>query len=302
MRIPYEGSSFLFIKRNDGREIRSYSSTPDSTGSVSGLSVDDKFCTHQLLLEAGLPVQDSFLVHDDVPEEVLDMLQDGVVVKPVDASHGNGITTHVFSQEDLRSAIQIAQEFNLSARAVIVQKMYHNPIDLRLLCIGDVFVAATLRLPASVKGDGVHTVAELIDIENHTFRGLPYEAKLARIDPESCGRFLGSRLGCIPERGEKFVVSGKANYGAGGEVIDISDEIPAWLVQYAENAAKTIGTHVSGVDFLVRTLPSKDHSPEDLLPVITELNKCPSFIIHEEPTSGVARKVTSAYVDYLSTL
>lgn len=300
VRIPYAGSSFLFMTRTDGIHIRTFSAVPDTTSYISASMTEDKYMAHTILRQHGFPVLGTVRVDDTPTDEAEKMLGSGVVVKPIDAAHGYGITTHVYTVDQLSHAIDSAKAHNTHSTGAIVQKMYVDPTDLRLLCIDNTFSAATLRLPAAVTGDGIHTVKELIEIENATFRGVAYEARLARINVASSEQFLGDKMRQIPENGERVIVSGTANYGAGGEVVDATDDIPQWMIGIAEDAAALFGLPVCGVDFLVRRSPVKDSSQADLEPYITELNKCPSFIIHEEPTSGKRRPVTKILVDYLS--
>lgn len=96
---------------------------------------------------------------------------------------------------------------------------------------------------------------------------------------------------------------GVANYGAGGETVDVTDDIPAWLIEDAERAARECGLVVAGVDFMIARVPRPDMTKEELAPAITEVNKAPLLTMHDTPTRGRGdRGATTAFMDYLATL
>jgi cyanophycin synthetase len=249
-------------------------------------------------------MQTALLRKDEkVSSEVLALLSSGaVVVKPIDAGHGKGITTNITTRNGLFAAITYAHEFTKSNDSIIVQRMYENPLDLRLLCIDGKMVAAAIRQPARVLGNGVNTVGELIEQENATKRGIPYRSDLAFIDVNRAAQYLGERVQEIPESGQYVSVLGTANVGSGGEAIDCTDNIPQWMSELACQIANAAALPVCGVDFMVTHAPSVESTREQLSPAVTEINKCPSFGLHHQPTSGMVRDVTSAYFDYLATL
>lgn len=306
--VPYIGSSILEFVKPEGARIRTLSTTPPTSSYAAGYLVNDKFATHSILTDVGLPVLPTVLI--DITkqplnyEEILVSLGSrSVVVKPIDGGHGKGITIGIQTAENLQIAIDVALQETRSINKVIVQTMYENPKDLRLLCINHIFVAALLRIPARVIGDGVHDIATLIELENkNQDRGEAYKARLTYIDVKKARQHLGEAIYSIPKYDEVVEVIGVANFGQGGETQDCTDDIPAWLVQYAENASKASELFVCGVDFLVSATPSKDAAEETLRPMITEVNKCPSFYVHERPTHGDSRPVSKHFIDYIDTL
>src|SRR5690606_4694218 len=91
-------------------------------------------------------------------------------------------------------------------------------LDIRIATINYEFIGAIHRIPARITGDGVHSIAQLIEIENESGRrGEPYRAPLAYINLDAAKTYLGDGISVIPGIGEDVFVLGVANYGAGGE-------------------------------------------------------------------------------------
>jgi cyanophycin synthetase len=305
--VPYIGSPHVFIRRSDNSEMHIFATTPPTTSFAAAHLANDKFATHQVVERLGIPQPKSVLVDSTEPGKAQALLDKvgKVVVKPLDAGHGKGITINVIDNASLHSAINYAFQYSRSAKMVLVQEQYDHPeiFDIRLSCINYRFVAATLRLPAKVVADGTHTILQLIDLENNSEkRGEPYYYPLAVIDRVAAIEYLGDDATKVYSAGKKVQVLGIANYGAGGEIIDITDDIPDWLAKNAEEISKKIELPVSGVDFLVKSLPKKSATRNVIDPLFIEINKSPSLAIHDLPGIGMSRHTIATYVDYLSQL
>ena len=77
-------------------------------------------------------------------------------------NHGRGISVDITTYDDALKAFRIAKE--VSNRIII--ENYITGQDYRLLVINNVLVAAALRSPAHIIGDGERTVETLIADEN----------------------------------------------------------------------------------------------------------------------------------------
>lgn len=307
--VLYVGSPHCYIDRGDGNKIHVFSSTPPTTSYAAAHLANNKFAAYNALREAGIPQQETYLVNSATPfENSIEYMRrlGRVVVKPVDGGHGKGITVNVTTEQDMGAALETAmQEVKLSSKDVLIQKQYESEViyDIRVLCIGYKYVAAIWRVPARVIADGIHTVRELIEIENTSEeRGKPYHAKLATIDMKVAEQYLKSKIDTVPVAGQEVFVLGIANYGAGGETIDITDALPGWLIALAERSSVACELPVAGVDFMIAATPRSDSSAEELQAVVIEINKCPSLSIHDSPTSGTPRPAAAVYMDYLASI
>ena len=114
----------------------------------------------------------------------LQSLRPPLVVKPLDGNQGKGISLGLTTADEVAAAYDLAAEIS---RSVIVEE-YFQGRDYRALIVDGKMVAASEREPAHVVGDGVHTVAQLIEEENQNpLRGDGHE-KGQRQEREGDGR------------------------------------------------------------------------------------------------------------------
>lgn len=309
--VPYVGCPHIFIYRgkNETVPIHVFSTTPPTTTYAAAHIADNKYATHQVLAQTSVRQLPTMLADESSIEdsEIDTFLNEmgRVVVKPVDGGHGKGITVGVDNINSLHEAIRNALNFTKSLKKVVIQKQYDHAqiLDIRIACIDYKFVAATHRTPAAVTGDGASTARQLIEAENTSGRrGEPYRAPLAFINIDAAQKYLGSKIDEVIASGVQLQVLGVANYGAGGEIIDITDDIPQWMIESAIEAARALSLPVCGVDFMLAAPPVKNATEQQLDPVIVEVNKCPSLAIHDMPTKGQSRGAVGKYVEYLATL
>ena len=151
------------------------------TGAIGVDIASDKSLTNSLLSSAGLPVPRSAVVRS-ADDAVAAAVKIGypVVVKPLDGNHGRGVSLDLRTEEDVRRAFQPAWDQSTGGDVVVESFVHGN--DYRVLVIGGKLAAVAERVPAGVKGDGEHTVRELVEIENSDpRRGIGHERVLTRI-------------------------------------------------------------------------------------------------------------------------
>lgn len=283
-----EGKNNLILTRPDGKILHIASSTPPTTSVYSLRLADDKLMTYSLLKDLNIPQPETVLLHS--PEDALPLLEryDRIVVKPTDGAHGLGVTTNITSLAAVAPAIEKAVAASPDAKLALAQQQLDFELpELRLICINYQFVIAIARIPAMVTGDGNHTVAKLIELENSTIRSAPYTSNLAYIDLDSARTYLGNRIDYTPEAGEKIRVSATCNVGQGGTVEDYSDRISPELKSRAERITRAAELPVAGIDLY-----------DDY---VLEINACPS-LYYPLSDPALAELAVEKYVDYLSTL
>ena len=134
-----------------------------TTSSIAVEIACDKEDTKNLLEAAEVPVPRGSVVYDeDDLKAAINKIGYPVVTKPLDGNHGKGATTNIRNWEDALEGMAAAKKYS---RAVICEKFITGR-DHRVLVINYKFVAAALRTPAAVIGDGTHTIQQLIDIVN----------------------------------------------------------------------------------------------------------------------------------------
>jgi cyanophycin synthetase len=304
VHLYYYDSGLMRITRTDGRQLEVFSATPPTTTYAAAIRANNKYLTTLNCANNKLPVPETYLVAsaEEAETQGNQILASGrkIVIKPLDAAHGHGVTTAIDAANNIKPAIERAAEYS---GKFLVQEHLEKHIDLRLTCIDYKFCAGLIRLPARVKGDGQRTVSELIELENQNpLRGENYSKQLNVIDIKAAEIFLGDKIRSVPASGDYINVLGTANVGTGGETIDITDELPDWLIQMAEQVAKISELPVCGIDFLVQNRPDKSAEQQNIAPKLIEVNVCPALFLHVTPSFGQSRSVIKSYVDYLATI
>ena len=123
----------------------------------------DKEETKKLLEEAQIPVPRGRIIRNEEElQEAIDRIGYPFVIKPIDGNHGKGATTNIITWEQALKALEAARRYS---RNVICEK-FITGFDFRVLVINYKFMCAALRTPASVTGDGEHTIQWLVDETN----------------------------------------------------------------------------------------------------------------------------------------
>jgi len=305
--VGFKTNPAIFLLYVPGRKepVKLFSASPPQMSYPAAKFAKDKFITNRLLAIQELPVPEEVLVDtsQQINEAELEAFLSKstlVVVKPLDASHGKGITMNVATIDDLKKAIKEAR--NQSDKDTIVVQEQIEGFDIRVVCIDYKAVDAISRIPASVIGDGEHTVHELIEIANQSDeRGENYKAKLNVIPLDKARQHLGKeKINTVPRKNETIQVIGVSNIGMGGVRSNLFSDVPQFLKEIAERAAKTMELPVCGVDFMVKKLPKSDDTFKDLYPAIIEVNECPMLTMYDDLYSDEQNRVIDHYLDFVA--
>ncbi|HEU0016413.1 MAG TPA: cyanophycin synthetase [Longimicrobium sp.] len=270
----------------------------DYTSAIGVEIAQDKDDTRRVLGAIGLPVPEGSLVGpvEDAVEAAVE-LGYPVLVKPLDASHGRGISGRLEDEEGVRRAWKVASGYS---RRVIVER-YVEGRDYRALVVDGRLIAVAERVPAHVVGDGEHTIAELIVLANKDpRRGKGHERTLTRLpDDETTAVFLagqGLDRGSVPAAGQQVFLRATANLSTGGTSIDRTDEIHPDNVTACEMAAGVVGLDIAGIDVLSPdiSVPFRENGA-----VIIEVNAAPGLRMHTHPSEGTPRNVGAPVIDML---
>ena len=179
--------------------------------------------------------------------------------------------------------------------SVIVEQFVPG-YDYRLLLIDFKLCAAALRTPASVTGDGVHTIRELINIVNNDpRRGEDHENVLTKIVLDECTlAMLHSQhltLDTVLPADQVFQLKKTANISTGGTAIDVTDVVHPEIVAMAERIARVIGLDICGIDLMANDINCPLSTSGA---VVIEVNAAPGFRMHTHPSEGKPRDVGKA--------
>ncbi|AVO36687.1 cyanophycin synthetase [Pukyongiella litopenaei] len=260
----------------------------------------DKEDTHNLLNDLGLPVPQQRMVYS-AREAVRAAQRIGhpVVVKPLDANHGRGVSINLNSDDEVEAGFAEAKQHSKS-RAILVES-FITGFDHRMLVVDNKLVAVAKRVPGHVVGDGLSTIAALIDqVNEDPRRGIGHEKVLTKLELDNQAQRLMADAGVtedtvLPE-GEVFYLRSTANLSTGGTAIDMTDVVHPDNRDMAERAIMAVGLDVGGVDFLIDDITK---SYKDIGGAIVEVNAAPGFRMHVAPSEGEPRDVAGAVIDML---
>ncbi|MFG2105383.1 N-acetylglutaminylglutamine synthetase [Micromonospora chersina] len=260
-----------------GRTVHTRESLSELTSAVAMSRCDDKRVTRRILTEAGLSVPRGRTATGDADD--LAFLADvgPVVVKPARGEQGNGITVGVRTPDALTAAVELARRF---CPDVLIEELREGE-DLRVVVIDHEVVAAAVRRPAQITGDGVHDVTELI--ERQSRRRAAATGGESRIPIDDMTREVvaeaGHRMHDVLPEGQVLAVRRTANLHTGGTIHDVTAELHPVIAEACVTASRALDIPVTGLDLLVPAVDRPEH-------VFIEANERPGLANHEpQPTA-----------------
>ncbi|MEJ7642960.1 MAG: cyanophycin synthetase [Chryseolinea sp.] len=292
------GSNSLIQLGYGIHQVRFQATITQNTSHIAVDIASNKAQTKRLLAMAAIPVAKGDICSSE--EELLSIIENigyPIVIKPLDGNHGKGASINVNSWEKAVDGLAYAQTYS---RRVIVERFITGH-DFRILVINNCVVAAALRVPARVLGDGMKTIQQLIDEENKDpRRGYGHENVLTEItvdrDTLDLLTLKGYALETIPAKDEIVYLKSTANLSTGGTSVDVTDMMHPENIFVAERIAHIIGLDVCGIDIMAPNLtqPLKENGG-----VVLEVNAAPGFRMHLAPSEGLPRNVAAPVIDML---
>ncbi|HRP97734.1 MAG TPA: N-acetylglutaminylglutamine synthetase [Rhodocyclaceae bacterium] len=260
-----------------GRSIVCRESLSELTTAIAMSRCQDKRVTLRLLAAAGLAVPAQMAADGPAANAEFVARHGAVVVKPVEGEQGKGISVNLGSADEVEAAVERARHF--CDRVILEQ--YCAGQDLRIVVIDFRVVAAAVRRPPVVVGDGHSTVRALIDKQSRRRQAATGGESRIPIDDEArrCLQTQGHALDDVLAIDEQIRVRNTANLHTGGTIHDVTAALHPGLREAAERAACALDIPVTGLDFLVPAVDGPDY-------VIIEANERPGLANHEpQPTA-----------------
>src|SRR5215212_6798309 len=282
-----------------GKNLRRIQATLSDYTSAIGVEIaQDKDDTKRVLGNIGLPVPKGDVVRTlEGALEIADEIGYPVLLKPLAANHGRGISRRVADANQLRAAWATSSEYG----SRIVVEQFAEGRDHRVLVINGKVVAAAERVSAHIVGDGKQSVRKLIEIGNNDIRrGHGHTKSLTKLPTDrTTEEFLamsGKTFDSIPGKGEFVGLRATANLSTGGTSIDRTDEMHPDNVTACEMAAGAVGLDIAGIDVLSPdiSVPFRENKA-----IILEVNAAPGVRMHTHPGEGRPRNVGAPIVDML---
>lgn len=271
------------------------------TSNTSQLAVEiagDKDLTKALLHEIGIHVPRGEVVATaEQAVTVARHLGGPVVVKPLGANHGKGVSTALVTPDEVRAAFERARRL----RSRIIVERYLEGADHRVIVVDGRFLAAARRSPPQVVGDGRMNVMEMIHAENaNPARGDGRGSVLTRIPVDETTHEILARQGlsleAVPPAGMRVMLRGTADLSTGGTAEDVTERTHPEVARACVRAARAIGLDVAGIDLVCRDISQPLHEQGG---GIVDVSAAPGICMHEHPIRGDRHPVGEAILETL---
>ncbi len=266
------------------RTIVCRESLTELTTAIAMSRCDDKRVTQKMLSEAGLNTPPWRLAGSAEDNRTFLEEHERIVVKPARGEQGKGVSVGLTEEGEVASAIERAA---LICEDVMLEA-FEPGADLRVILIDYEVVAAAVRRPAEITGNGRDTVETLISKASRRRAAATGGESSIPVDDEThrCLKSQGLDMESVVEEGRSVRVRETANLHTGGTLHDVTDALHPELVRASESAARTLNIPVVGLDFIVKAPDKADYR-------IIEANERPGLANHEpQPTA-------QKFIDYL---
>ncbi len=300
-RIPWlELGCRAMIQLGYGVYQKRIQATLSNFSSILGVELAcDKEGTKRILRDSGVPVPRGTTIRalKHLEDAIAEVGGFPIVVKPLSGNHGRGISIDVRTLIAAEDAFELAREVS---EEVIVER-FHRGSDHRILVVNGRVIAVAERIPAHVVGDGISTIAQLIEITNQDpRRGDGHDNVLTKIELDRTSYDLLDRQGftleTILEPEQICYLRATANLSTGGIAVDRTDDIHPENVWLAQRVAKIIGLDIAGIDVVTTDISQPLHATDG---VIVEVNAAPGFRMHTAPSVGIPRNVAEPVIEML---
>lgn len=285
------------IKCND---ILFQGTVTPSTSLMGARVLKDKGISRKLFKKAGITVAKGkiFSLKEKEQAKHFALSLPSAVVKPVNGNRAKGVTIGVKSSSDFIYAWESATK--VTRRGVLVEEQFAGGIEVRCLVLDQKYIAAFMKLPPYVVGNGIDTISELTKKKNADKLNNPHlKNRLIKIDKHRLTIITkqGFDLSSIPSKNKIVLIDLKGSISAGGETLDITDDIhPSFRVTAEKVATIVPGLDMVGVDILAHDIRGELDSGRY---VVIEGNTTPGIGTHHYPAYGTPRNIARRIAEYI---
>jgi glutamate--cysteine ligase len=293
---------FLKLQLNDHVEFVKNGNMTSKDSYVSTLIMENKTVTKKILHAHGfrVPMGEEYNTIEHALRSYELFASKPFVVKPKSTNFGLGIS--IFKDgatyEDYQKALTLAFKEDSS---VLIEEFLAGT-EYRFFVLNDKVLAILLRVPANVKGNGTHTIEELVIEKNRDpLRGTDHRTPLELIQLGELEILMlkgqGYQLDSIPAQDEIVYLRENSNVSTGGDSIDVTDQLADDYKKIAVNAVAALGAKISGIDLIIenKELPAATKNAYGII----EANFNPSMYMHTYPYQGTSRRLTMDVIHYL---
>jgi glutamate--cysteine ligase len=283
--------NFISLKNNNKIEYVKQATKTSKDNYVTILIMENKSVTKKVLSENNIKVPQGIEVNsmDEALNVIKNFINIPIVIKPKSTNFGLGIS--IFKDGTDKESIKRAFEIAFKHDNTVLIEEFIQGKEYRFLVINDKVMGILHRVPANVKGNGINSIKELVEVKNQDpLRGYHYVTPLEKIIlDENAELFLKQQnkdFSYIPEKNEVVYLRENSNISTGGDSIDYTNDIPERFKKIAVQATKAVNARICGVDMML-----EDYSDESSNYAIIELNFNPAIHIHCYPYKGSERSI-----------
>ena len=287
-KILDEAQSFIELLHEDHKEYVIQATKTNRDSYIFPYITGDKQFAKNIMRENGLVVSEGIMLNKNMDDKEINELMKpfynrALVVKPRTTNCGVGITVfnEPVAEEQIKSAIKYAFQFGND----ILVEHYVKGREYRFIVIDGKCESVIWRRSASVVGNGINTIRELIEMKNQEAWHLLLRHEVV-ID-EVAKEFLQSQghdFEYIPKKHERIFLRENSNCSTGGESVGMTDKMPEMFKCVAEKAAKVFNAKICGVDIIIDDLLKEEYK-------IIEINENPGLSSSQWPYEGTGMDV-----------
>lgn len=179
-----------------------------------------------------------------------------LIVKPSDSSLARGLTLNIKKYDDLKKAIAHARKISSS---ILIQEQVEGE-EIRFALINGKVVSALLRRTPQVIGDGVSTIAQLIERENEERAQLVFEhVSYPQLTADMIDPVLFSSTK-IPGKEEIVELSRATMIRNGSSMYDVLEQVHPSYIDKVEELGARLSTKFVVIDVCLKNfqVPLKD--------------------------------------------
>jgi D-alanine-D-alanine ligase-like ATP-grasp enzyme len=301
--LQVEALSDELTSVSDGdRSTVFFQAMPSCTRAVARRASNNKEWTRSLLRKANIRTPDGQVFSTEAKENAWRFAQSlstkgGAVVKPISRAGGKGISANLIGPADFDVAWKVACD--TGTKSVLVEEYWPGK-SYRVLVIGNAVRAVAERTPASIVGDGEHTIEQLVAMKNKRRRDNAYlGASLIKLTPMTLHRLAAIGLSpvSVPEAGQYLQLHSAASIGSGGEARDVTDLLHTGFCAIADRVRKAMYDpfHI-GIDLIADDIALP---PEEQRWAVVGVHANPGFGMHQFSAAGPSRDVAGALIEAL---
>jgi D-alanine-D-alanine ligase-like ATP-grasp enzyme len=256
--------------------------------------IDDKAQLKKRLLGANVPApKGGKAVSFAKALKIFNSIRKPVIVKPASGSRGRHTTTFISTPEQLHDAFKLARQIT---REIVVEEHLTGSV-YRGTVVGGRLRGVLRGDPPRVTGDGVKTIAALIEQKN---KNLHPRVKPYTITPLTVPYLsrIGYTLKSVLEKDKTIDLTEKIGVSYGGYSAEEFPICHPKTKAILEKAGQVVGFPVMGFDFIIQDI-TKD--PDEQFWGIIECNSVPFIDLHHHPVEGepinVAQYVWDLWLD-----